>query len=229
MTAQTDSHDRRPRRTARRRVVDTSRREELLRQAEEIILAEGFTTVTMDDLAQRLGCSKATLYSLASTKEQLVLAVTRAFFRDATAEIEQAVQAESDPRQRIRVYLTGVGTAMRRHSHAFYDDMVGYEPTAQVYRKNSAAAARRVHELIEEGVQSGVFRGLNGHFAAQVVAVTIDAVQSGVLLERTGLTAGDAFSELGDLLLDGLSSGEGAFEPPAAVVRSSGGQISAPS
>ncbi|MDX2605500.1 TetR/AcrR family transcriptional regulator [Streptomyces caniscabiei] len=182
-----------------------------MRQAEAIILAEGFTAVTMDELAQRLGCSKATLYSLAATKEQLVLAVTRAFFRDATAEIEQAVQAEPDPRQRIRAYLAGVGTAMRRHSHAFYDDMVGYEPTAQIYRKNSAAAAaQRVHEMIEEGVQTGVFRALNGQFAAQVVAVTIDAVQSGALLESTGLTAGDAFSELGDLLLDGLSTGQGA-------------------
>jgi hypothetical protein len=100
---------------------------------------------------------------------------------------------------------------MRRHSHAFYDDMVGYEPTAKIYRKNSAAA-HRVHELIEEGVQAGVFRALNGHFAAQVVAVTIDAVQSGVLLESTGLTAGDAFSEFGDLLLDGLSAGQGASE-----------------
>ncbi|WP_406223846.1 TetR/AcrR family transcriptional regulator [Streptomyces canus] len=229
MTAQTDSRDRRPRRTARRRVVDTRRRDELLRQAEAIILAEGFTAVTMDELAQRLGCSKATLYSLASTKEQLVLAVTRTFFRDATAEIEQAVQAEPDPRQRIRVYLTGVGTAMRRHCHAFYDDMVGYEPTAQIYRKNSAAAAHRVHELIEEGVQTGVFRALNGHFAAQVVAVTIDAVQSGALLESTGLTAGDAFSELGDLLLDGLSSGQGTSVPPSTTVRAPKDETSAPS
>ncbi|MEI5519775.1 TetR/AcrR family transcriptional regulator [Streptomyces brasiliscabiei] len=212
MTTPTDSRDRRPRKTARRRVVDTRRRDELLRQAEAIILAEGFTAVTMDELTQRLGCSKATLYSLASTKEQLVLAVTRTFFRNATAEIEQAVQAEPDPRQRIRVYLTGVGTAMRRHSNAFYDDMVGYEPTAQIYRKNSAAAAHRVHQMIEEGVQTGVFRALNGHFAAQVVAVTIDALQSGALLESTGLTAGDAFSELGDLLLDGLSAGQGASE-----------------
>ncbi|WP_254402899.1 hypothetical protein [Streptomyces sp. AC555_RSS877] len=78
-------------------------------------------------------------------------------------------------------------------------------------------------------MQTGAFRALNGHFAAHVVAVTIDAVQSGILLERTGLTAGDAFSELGDLLQDGLSSGQGAVEPPAAAVRSSKGRISAPS
>lgn len=124
--------------------------------------------------------------------------------------------------------ITGVGTAMRRHSHAFYDDMVGYEPTAQIYRKNCAAAAHRVHQLIEDGVQAGVFRALNGHFAAQVVAVTIDAVQSGVLLESTGLTAGDAFAELGDLLLDGLSPGQGTPEPPSTPVRQPGDEVSAP-
>ena len=38
-----------------------------------------------------------------------------------------------------------------------------------------------------------------------MVAVSIDAVQSGDLLRTTGLSAGDAFAELGDLLLDGLN------------------------
>ncbi|MET7540314.1 hypothetical protein [Streptomyces sp. NPDC005507] len=106
---------------------------------------------------------------------------------------------------------------MRRHSNAFYDDMVGYEPTEQIYRENSAAAAHRVHQMIDEGV------------AAQVVAVTIDALQSGALLESTGLTAGDAFSELGDLLLDGLSAGGRAHpnRTPSHVGRWAAARISA--
>jgi AcrR family transcriptional regulator len=193
------------RHSPRRRVVDSGRVEELLGQASDIVLAEGFTSVTMDELAQRLGCSKATLYSVAGTKEQLVQAITRKFFVEAAAEIEAKVATETNPRQRIRTYLSGVGAAMRRHSPAFYDDMVSYAPTARIYRRNSDAAARRVHELIDEGVEAGAFRDLNGTFAAQVVAVAIDALQSGALLRSTGLSAGDAFSELGDLLLDGLS------------------------
>jgi hypothetical protein len=143
--------------------------------------------------------------SAAPTKEQLVLTVTRRFFKDAAAEIEDAVAAEPDHRQRIRTYLDGVGTAMRRYSRAFYDDMVGYEPTAHIYRRNSAAAAARVRELIDDRARAGAFRQVNGPFAAQVIAVAIEAVHSGVLLESTGLSAGDAFSQLGDLLLDGLS------------------------
>ena len=74
-------------------------------------------------------CSKATLYSVASTKEQLVIAATKHFFVAAAEQIEDAVANESDPRKRITTYLGGVASAMRRNSRAFYDDMVSYPPT----------------------------------------------------------------------------------------------------
>jgi hypothetical protein len=38
-----------------------------------------------------------------------------------------------------------------------------------------------------------------------VVALMIDGVQSGTILEATGLTAGEAFAEIGQLLIHGLS------------------------
>lgn len=88
--------------------------------------------------------------------------------------------------------------------------MVNYEPTARIYRKNSDAAARRVHEMIDDGIRSCALRDVNGTFAAPVVALTIDAVQSGALLRSTGRSAGDAFSELGVLLLDGLNRPAGS-------------------
>ena len=58
--------------------------------------------------------------------------------------------------------------------------------------------------MIDEGVDAGLFRATDAAFAAQLVALAIDAVQSGILLERTGLSAADVFGELGDLLLHGL-------------------------
>lgn len=190
--------------TPRRRHVDTSRRDELLASIEDIFLAEGFTSVTVDDLTKRLRCSKATLYSVASTKEQLVIAATKHFFSTAAEGIEEVVAHEPDPRLRITTYLAGVAAAMRRNSKAFYDDMLSYRPTAEIYARNTARAATRVREMIGEGVDSGHFRATDAAFAAQLVALAIDAVQSGVLLERTGMSAADAFAELGDLLLHGL-------------------------
>jgi len=193
--------------SVRRPRVNETRRDELSAQLDEILLTEGFIGLTMDDLVQRVGCSKATLYSIAGSKEQLVVAVTKRFFRGAAEEIEAAVAAQPDVRQRIATYLAGVGTAMRRQAPAFYGDMVAFEPTASIYLHNSDTAARRVRELIEDGVRQGVFRSVDGAFAAQLITLAIDGIQSGAMLRTTGLSAGDAFAELGDLLLNGLSTG----------------------
>ncbi|MFI7530249.1 TetR/AcrR family transcriptional regulator [Nocardia salmonicida] len=202
--AATSSKDRSPVNTPRRRRVDSARREDLLDSIQRIFLAEGFTTVTVGELADRLHCSRATLYSLASTKEQLVVLATKAFFRSSAEVIERRVSAHDDPRQRILTYLDGVAEAMRRNSPAFYDDMVSFAPTAEIYARNTERAAARVRELIDEGIAAGMFRATDGNFAAHLVALSIEGVQSGVLLERTGMTAADAFAELGTLLLNGL-------------------------
>ncbi|MCX0272879.1 TetR/AcrR family transcriptional regulator [Nocardia zapadnayensis] len=188
----------------RKRRVDTARREDLLRQAQEIFLSEGFTTLTIGELTERLHCSKATLYSVAATKEQLVVLATKQFFGESAEIIEAAVASQTDSQTKILTYLSGVATAMRRNSTAFYDDMVAFAPTAEIYARNTARAAERVRELIDDGIREGRFRATDGMFASQLVALAIEGVQSGVLLERTGLSAADAFNELATLLLHGL-------------------------
>jgi len=192
--------------SVRRRRVDLERRAELLGALEDLLLTEGFTALTVDDMARRLRCSKATLYSVASSKEQLVIALTKHFFREATEEIETAVAAVADPRRRISTYLAGVGSAMSRCSTIFYSDMVNFGPTAAIYSANSTAAARRVRELIDAGVQAGALRSVDGTFAGQLTALAIEGIQSGVLLGNTGLTAGQAYGEMADLLLHGLAA-----------------------
>ncbi|WP_422933276.1 TetR/AcrR family transcriptional regulator [Sinomonas sp. P47F7] len=190
--------------TPRRRHVDTARVEELLASVASIFFGEGFTSVSMEELARRLKCSKATLYTLAATKEQLVVRITRRFFAAAAAGIERTVAGESDPRARILSYFHGVGQAMGAMSSAFYDDMLAYGPTAEIYARNTEAAATRVHELIEAGIASGDLRRVHGTFASQLGTLGIQGIQSGELLRNTGMDAGTAFSELGDLLLYGL-------------------------
>lgn len=189
---------------ARRRDKD-DRRGELIEQMQTIFLAEGFSGVTVDDLCSRLRCSKTTLYTVAASREQIVQTVVRHFFAESAKAIEAELALHQEPSDKIVTYLGGVGGAMRRNSPEFYSDMVSYQPTAAIYRLNSDAAARRVRELIEEGVVEGAFTPGYANFASHAVAVMIDSVQSGRLLEATGLSAGEAFTELGEILINGLA------------------------
>ncbi len=187
-----------------RRKVEQQRQSDLMNQIEEIILHEGFMDLNMAELASRLHCSKSTLYGVAGNKRDLVVAIVKRFFQQATAQIEEATSAETDCRRKIKVYLRGVGREMGRHTPQFYLDMAAYAPTAKVYAVNSAAAARRVQEIIDQGVVAGQFRAVDAAFASELMIMAIDGVRSGRLLERTGLRAGEAFAEIADIMLDGL-------------------------
>jgi AcrR family transcriptional regulator len=189
-----------------RRRLEEARREELLSRIQDLVLAEGFARLTVDDLAARLQCSKSTLYAISSSKESLVTLAIRHFFRDATAHIEDRIAGIADAAERIAAYLAGVGAEMRRLSPACYDDMVASDATRDVYALNSAAAARRVRGFIRDGIADGRFRSVHAEFVGEAVGLLIDGIQHGELLKRTGLSSGDAYTELSDLVLAALTN-----------------------
>jgi len=195
-----------------RRRIKAERREELLQRLEDLFLAEGFGQLTVDDIAARLQCSKSTLYAVASSKEQLVTAAIKHFFREATRRIEERITPITSPPERIAVYLASVGEEMRRMSPSCYDDMTIFEATDDIYRLNARASARRVREFIREGVDAGAFRQVNAEFVGEAVSLLIEGIMHGRLLDRTGLSSGDAYVELSTLVLHALQTDT----PPAS-------------
>jgi AcrR family transcriptional regulator len=192
-----------------RRRSDDARRQELIGRLEELILADGFSDLTMDKLATTLQCSKPTLYMVAAGKDRLVLTVLRHFFREATARIEQRVAAIADPAERIAVYLASVGEEMRRMSPKCHIDMVSDDASFDIWSLNARASAQRVREFIGEGVASGLFRGMHADFVGESVSLLVDGIQHGELLERTGLSSGEAYTQLSELVLAALTNTNG--------------------
>jgi AcrR family transcriptional regulator len=182
------------------------RREELLDQLVSLFLAEGFRHLTLDDLSARLHCSKSTLYTLGQTKDQVTVNVVRRFFRAATRQVESAVAAPAPAGERIARYLNAIGDALRPASAAFMADLAAHPFAREIYEQNTAIAARRVRELIAEGVGSGEFRPVHAAFVADTAAVTMARIQSGAVLATTRLADADAYDELAALVLDGIRS-----------------------
>ena len=181
-----------------------ARREQLFDALEELMLAEGFAHFTLDDLAARLHCSKRTLYALAGSKEQLVRAAVVHFFRGATERVEAALAAQADPRRRVGTYLGAVATELAPASPRFVDDVAAFPPAAEVYARNTRAAARRVQQLVDEGVEAGVFRDVHTGFVADVVTSVMVRIQQRRVAAATGLDDAEAYARLAELLLHGL-------------------------
>lgn len=190
-------------RTSRR----SARQEQLLTQLVEIFLAEGFAHFHVEELAVRLRASKSTLYALGASKEQLITAVVRAFFRGATDDVERRVAAEPDPVARIAVYLEGIKVALAPASPAFYADLDDLAPTRELYAMNTRMAGSRVRELVRAAEHPD--RPVNSAFVGAAAAVVMEAIQQGRLRRLSaqgaeGLTDAEAYAALADLIVSGL-------------------------
>ncbi|GAA3220875.1 TetR/AcrR family transcriptional regulator [Pseudonocardia petroleophila] len=182
-----------------------ARRTALFDELVDLLLDEGFSHLTLDDLAARLRCSKRTLYALAGSKEQLVRAAVVHFFRGATERVEAAVAARTDPARRVDAYLRAVATELAAASPRFFDDVAGFPPAAEVYERNTRAAARRVQQLVDAGMAAGAFRPVHAGFVGDVVSATMVRIQQRRVAAGTALGDAEAYAHLADLLLHGLA------------------------
>jgi AcrR family transcriptional regulator len=182
----------------------TARRERLLDELIELFLAEGFRAFGVGDLATRLRCSRSTIYLVAGSKEQIVLAAVRAFFRRAAERIEAQVALEPDPGARLAVYLTAVAAELSPASERFYADLQAYAPAAEIYGDNTRLAARRVQDLVNAGVSAGALRPVDASFVGAAVALVMAGIQDGSIGTATGLADAAAYRNLADLVVHGL-------------------------
>jgi AcrR family transcriptional regulator len=183
----------------------TRRQAELLDQLEALFLAEGFARFTLDDLAERLRCSKSTLYALAESKERLAVRVVKHFFRKATDAVESQTFTVADPALRVTAYLSAVARALAPAGPAFHRDLDSFAPGREVYERNTALAADRVRELIAEGVARGRFRDVHPALIADTVTTLMFRIGRGDTARATGLDDAAAYRELAALLLHGIA------------------------
>src|SRR3954463_1599798 len=182
-----------------------ARREELLDELVTLVLAEGFGTVTLDELARRLRCSKSTLYGLAASKEQLVVAVVKRFFQRATTVVEERVAVPADHRERISAYLLAVAEQLQPARPAFFADVAAFAPARELYERNTRSAAARVQQLVAEGVAAGTIRPVHASFVGAAVASGMAALPRGEVTHATGLDDAAAYRELADLVVAGTA------------------------
>jgi len=185
-----------------------ARRSEILAELVSLFLAEGFLAFSVEDLALRLQCSKSTLYGIAPSKEQLITAVVRAFFRESTQAIEARLAGESDPVRRIRAYLEAIAVGLAPASPAFFADLDMFGPAREIYAQNTAIAARRVGDLVGAAERSG--RTLDAAFIGAVAGIVMQSIQRGDMKAVTSLSDATAYRLLADLIVSGVTGSAGS-------------------
>ncbi|MEU5990192.1 TetR/AcrR family transcriptional regulator [Spirillospora sp. NPDC047418] len=178
------------------------RREALIGRLMDVFLDRGFAELSVADLAALLRCSKSTLYSVAASREQIIAAVVRAFFRRATGRVEAALDADAEPGERVGVYLRAISEELAPASPAFFADLDAFAPAREIYKQNTGYAVERVQGLVREA--SG---DADAAFVGAVAGQVMESIHRGEIKARTGMDDSAAYAALASLIVARMAAG----------------------
>lgn len=186
----------------------TVRREAVLHELVDIFLVEGFSDLNLADLAGQVHCSKSTLYTLAPSKEQLIVSVVRRFFRRATDRVEVSLDSKASPLERLHNYLMSISAELAPASAVFFADLDAFAPAREIYRQNTYIAAQRVQDLVGD-VTGSAPASVNAAFVGAVAGQVMEAIHRGEIEASTALDDSAAYRALADLIVAAVAGNHG--------------------
>jgi AcrR family transcriptional regulator len=130
----------------------TERQRELLDSLENLVVRGGLAELTMAEIAARVNCSLRTLYGIAPSKDELVLAVVdRRLHRIGRAAIG-SLDATLQPLEALRRYLAAVNEAVRPTTAEFVRDFAGVPGARKLFDAHEGYVIAVARSLLDRAV-----------------------------------------------------------------------------
>lgn len=194
-------------------------RKHILEAAREVFFRDGFVEANLDEVAQRAGVAKGTLYRYFENKGELYVAVLSHNGALFEQRVRDAVAGGRDPAEQIR----RLGRFYREHwtAHPEYfrifwaienQEVIGALPPAVVEEvtKLWEQCLRILAGVIRAGVEAGMFRPCDDWLVAHVLwAAANGLIQNEITPARRhtlhGREPAEVFAAMVELVLRGLS------------------------
>jgi AcrR family transcriptional regulator len=177
----------------------SSRQLELLEALEAKLADTGLGDRTMAEIAGLVGCSLRTLYAIAPSKDELLLALTdRRLHRIGRAAVE-ALDADMPPLDALRTYLRIANEAVRPEALILSKDVARVTGVGRVIDSHEHYLTAVAQSLLDRAVEDGsipsvdtaavahVLGGLGREFARPDVAELIHGTPDGTADALTDL------------------------------------------
>ena len=156
------------------------RQVELVRSTYRVMGERGVHEVSLQEIAQVAGVSKATLLYYFKTRENLILATMRWVLLRVAHRIREALATAASAEAKIRAMMDAIfiQPEANRRFYLIYLDTLGYAVRLDRFSRMSATFRAIVNglyaDVIRLGVQEGAFRVADVEEAAAAVRALID-------------------------------------------------------
>ena len=204
-------------RVSSRRPLDPGLRPRVIEAARELFYSRGFVRVTTDEIAGRLGISKATLYRSFPSKEEILRAVVADFLNGILARVEGLLgNADMSLVDKLVSLFAFVGNRISEFGPLLIQDMQRSVP--RVWREIDAFRREKIFKnfkvILESGRREGLFRGdLDVDILVEMFADLIGRFINPEAILRSGRSPAGTFESVIKVFFQGIltDSGRGDF------------------
>jgi TetR/AcrR family transcriptional regulator, cholesterol catabolism regulator len=166
----------------RRAELSEDRKNEILDAALEVFGELGLQEASVDDVVERSGLSKGTLYWYFKSKDRLIGALMKRFFAQELGKVRKLQQGPGSVRERLLRYSREVEAVVKRMPRAltleFYAVAVRQKWVRKFLGELYVRYCGELAQLIREGIERGEFRKAD----ADQLAAAVTGLCEGLIL-----------------------------------------------
>jgi len=193
--------------------ADAEKKKKILEGATALFFREGVSSVTMEQVAGRLGISKKTLYKHFTNKDQLVMEAIEEKIRAVGGMVDAAVNDTSQTfPQRLAGVFNVVGHQFAEIGETLMRDVYYRQPGLwkQIERFRREHVFQAILRLFEDGARDGYFRtDIESRLVPTLFVSAASAILTPAQLFALPASPALAFENFIKILLGGILTDEG--------------------
>ena len=202
--------------------TDTEIRERIISFAREHFLHEGFSKVTLDEIATELGMSKKTLYKHFKDKEDLLRAGIEENLRNVAREIDAITASDDSFAEKLAKVMMLIGKQMSRLSRGAMLDMQKFTPELwkQIETFRREQIFNKIGKMIAQAREENIFRStVNEKILTLMIISSIQGILNPEVLSQNSFSAEEAFRNIFRTIFEGALTDDArknfhAFDSP---------------
>jgi AcrR family transcriptional regulator len=179
----------------------------VLDEARELFLQEGFLHFSTDELAQRLRCSKRTIYAIAPGREKFFEAVILHHVMKAEDATLAPIRNAPSVRSAVQGCMQASVDQAKNVSPLFMHDVMLFPAGRKAVDKWRTDIADELEHLIQRGINEGLLRKIDPRVAAESLLTSSLRVCEPDFLANSRTTMAEAVRQVYEIFWSGLFRG----------------------
>jgi AcrR family transcriptional regulator len=186
--------------------TETEIRERIISYAREHFMHEGFSKVTLDEIAAELGMSKKTLYKYFEDKEDLLRAGIEENLRNIAGEIDKITGSDGPFAEKLARVMMLIGKQMSRLSRGAMLDMQKFTPELwkqiETFRREQIFV--KIGRMIAQAREENIFRAhVNEQMLTLMIMTCVQGILNPEVLTQNSFSAEEAFKFIFRTIFEG--------------------------